>query len=178
MQTFSDFELGEAAKMNFEETPVWSFGFLGNSVLSSNELQVPTETDISQVVPDLTTGVTSSDVEMEATLGGGLLNSFNSDYSHEEDLQREKISSLSSWKSCSSITSGYFSDDNETRSPVFLLEDDHTLSPDRTLLDLDNVSPNVLEVLGPTVPAEVSFYKYLLLLQPIRTMMVESEIKG
>lgn len=164
--------------MNFEETPVWSFGFLGNSVLSSNELQVPTETDISQVVPDLTTGVTSSDVEMEATLGGGLLNSFNSDYSHEEDLQREKISSLSSWKSCSSITSGYFSDDNETRSPVFLLEDDHTLSPDRTLLDLDNVSPNVLEVLGPTVPAEVSFYKYLLLLQPIRTMMVVSEIKG
>ncbi|XP_015759925.1 PREDICTED: DNA-binding protein D-ETS-4-like isoform X2 [Acropora digitifera] len=150
MQTFSDFELGEAAKMNFEETPVWSFGFLGNSVLSSNELQVPTETDISQVVPDLTAGVTSSDVEMEATLGGGLLNSLNSDYSHEEDLQREKISSLSSWKSCSSITSGYFSDDNETRSPVFLLEDDHTLSPDRTLLDLDNVSPNVLEVLGPT----------------------------
>ena len=136
--------------MNFEETPVWSFDFLGNSMLSSNELQVPTETDISQVVPDLTAGVTSSDVDMEATLGRGLLNSFNSDYSHEEDHQREKRSSLSSWKSCSSITSGYFSDDNETRSPVFLLEDDHTLSPDRTLLDLDNVSPNVLEVLGPT----------------------------
>ena len=54
--------------MNFEETPVWSFGFLGNSVLSSNELQVPTETDISQVVPDLTAGVTSSDVEMELSL--------------------------------------------------------------------------------------------------------------
>ena len=29
-----------------------------------------------------------------------------------------------------------------------------------------------------SVPAEVSFYKYLLLLQPIRTMMVKSEFKG
>lgn len=136
--------------MNFEETPVWAVSLLGNSLLSSNEAQVPMEKDISQVVPDLTAGVTSSDAEMKTTLGRGLSNSFNPDNSHEEDLQRERISSLSSWKSCSSITSGYFSDDNETRSPVYLLEDDHTLSPDRTLLDLDDASPNVLEVLGPT----------------------------
>ncbi|XP_068672268.1 uncharacterized protein [Montipora foliosa] len=151
VKTFSDFELMEAKKMNCEEeVPGWEDNLLGSALLSLNEYQVPMETENSQIVPDLSGDVTSSDVQMKGTLSSGSSNSFNADTSNEEDLRRDRTSSLSSWKSCSSITSGYFSDDNDTRSPLYGVEEDLPLSPDRTLLDLDDASPTVLETLGPT----------------------------
>ena len=127
--------------MNCDEVPGWPDNLLSNALLSPDEPQDSMETDTSQVVPDLNGKVTSGVVEMMTAL--------SSDSSQNEYLRR-RSSSLSSWKSCSSLTSGYLSDENQTKSPLLLVDEELPLSPERTLIDMDASSPNVLETLGPT----------------------------
>ena len=148
-QTFSDFELQEAAKMNSGEVPGWEENLLRSVSLCSNESPVSMEIDSSQVVPDLNGNFPSGDVQMWTGLRKESPSSLICDPSHEGDLRRDRSTSLSSWKSCSSLTSGYWSDD-QTKSPMYPTDEEQPLSPDRTLIDLDDVSPNVLETLGPT----------------------------
>lgn len=127
--------------MNCDEVPGWPDNLMSNALLSSGEPQDSMETDTSQVVPDLN-GNASGTIEM--------MTAPSFDYSQDEDRTRNRSSSLSSWKSCSSLTSGYLSDENQTKSPLLLMDEELPLSPDRTLIDLDASSPSVLETLGPT----------------------------
>ena len=141
-QTFSDLELIEAAKMNCDEVPGWPDNLLSKALLSSDEPRDSMETDPNQVVPDLNGNASGALEMMTAPSSVG--------YSQDEDHRRNRSSSLSSWKSCSSLTSGYLSDESQTKSPLLLMDEELPLSPDRTLIDLDASSPCVLETLGPT----------------------------
>lgn len=135
--------------MNNEEVTVWEANLLSSVSLCSNESSVSMEMDSSQVVPDLNGNFLSGDVQMRTDIRKESSSSLICDPSHEGDLRRDRSTSLSSWKSCSSLTSGYWSDD-QTKSPMYPTDEEQPLSPDRTLIDLDDVSPNVLETLGPT----------------------------
>ena len=138
--------------MNCDEVPGWD-NLLSNALNSSNDDEAM-ETDASQVVPDLnsTGSFPSGDVQTMAALSSSSSSSISKDSFHDEGLGRDRSSSMSSWKSCSSLTSsGYMSDENQTLSPMYLMEDEPLpLSPDGTIIDLDASSPNVLETLGPT----------------------------
>ena len=130
--------------MNCDEVPGW-VNLLSEALIPSNDPQNPMEVDANQVVPD-PYGI--SPIGDHAQMIMGLRSGSSS--SLEDVHTKERTSSISSWKSCSSLTSGYMSDETQTRSPMYLMEDDPPLSPDRTLIDLDVSSPDVLETLGPT----------------------------
>ncbi|XP_078346411.1 uncharacterized protein LOC144631742 isoform X3 [Oculina patagonica] len=149
MLTFSELELMEAAKLNCDEVPGWD-NSLSNALILPNSGVGPQSPDSSQVVPDLNGNTLSGDVEM-MTLDGP---ASSPEHSYAEDLSKERSDSLSSWKSCSSLTSGYLSSDDtqSASSPKYLgMDEEPPLSPGRTLLNLDGISsPSVLESLGPT----------------------------
>ena len=139
----------EAAKLNCDEVPGWD-NSLSNVLILSNSGGVPQSMDTSQVVPDLNGNVLSGDIQMMSLDGPAS----SPGLSHSEDLTKERRDSLSSWKSCSSLTSGYLSSDDtqSESSPKYLgMEEEPPSSPGRTLLNLDGISsPDVLETLGPT----------------------------
>lgn len=134
-QTFSDQELIEAAKMNYEELAELE-NLLNQGIISSpSESQSSMETDASQVVPD---------PKGSQSFNGDPSQLLLSDLAFGEGQTKVRSSSMSSWKSCSSLTSGYGSD-QDTLAGLPLYMDNPPLSPDRTLVDLD-----VIETLGPT----------------------------
>lgn len=106
--------------------------------------------DTTQVVPDVN----------ESTIDGGIqMMSLDCPVALPEDETKprsDSLGSLSSWKSCSSLTSGYQSDDTHwstVSSPKYLgMDEELPSSPaGSSLLNLDGISsPNILESLGPT----------------------------
>ena len=136
LQTFSEQELIEAAKMNYEEVAELE-NFLNQALISSpSESQSSMEIDASQVVPD---------PNGSQSFNGDPSQLLPSDLAFGEGQTKVRSSSMSSWKSCSSLTSGYGSDqDTLAGSPLYV--DNPPLSPDRTLVDMDDV----LQTLGPT----------------------------
>lgn len=130
--------------MNRDEVPGWPDNLLSGTLIEGQDSM---ETDPSQVVPDLNSSFPCGDIQMMA-VGSGLSGSTNTDSC--QDLNRVRSDSLSSWKSCSSLTSGYLSDENQSKSPMCFMDEDLPLSPDRTLTELKVSSPSVLETLGPT----------------------------
>ena len=135
LQTFSEQELIEAAKMNYEEVAELE-NFLNQPFISNpSESQSSMEIDASQVVPD---------PNGSQSFNGDPSQLLPSDLAFGEGQTKVRSSSMSSWQSCSSLTSGYGSDqDTLAGSPLYV--DNPPLSPDRTLVNLD-----VLETLGPT----------------------------
>lgn len=135
--------------MNCDEVPGWGSP-LSKALMLSNGNGGPQSLDSAQVVPDLNGNTLSGDIQMMSLDGSAS----SPERSNTEDLIKERSDSLSSWKSCSSLTSGYMSSDDSQPgcSPKYLgMDEEIPLSPGRTLLDLDGISsPSVLESLGPT----------------------------
>lgn len=138
LQTFSEQELIEAAKMNYEEVAelenFLNQGFISNPSESPSSMEI----DASQVVPD---------PNGSQSFNGDPSQLLPSDLAFGEGQTKVRSSSMSSWKSCSSLTSGYGSDqDTLAGSPLYVDNPPFSPdSPDRTLVNLD-----VLETLGPT----------------------------
>ena len=132
--------------MNCDEVPGWD-NSLSRALMLSKGGGGPRSMNNTQVVPDLNESTLSGDIQMM---------SLDCPVPLPEDLTRDRsysFNSLSSWKSCSSLTSGYQSDDtHSSSSPKYLgMDEELPSSPGRTLLNLDGISsPNVLESLGPT----------------------------
>lgn len=133
--------------MNCDEVPGWNNSLSDALMLSKGGGGPRSMADNTQVVPDLNDSTLSGDIQML---------SLDCPVSSPDDLTKERsysTGSLSSWKSCSSLTSGYQSDDtHSSSSPKYLgMDEELPSSPGRTLLNLDGISsPNVLESLGPT----------------------------
>ena len=135
--------------MNCDEVPGWE-NSLSDALMLSKGGVGPRSVDNTQVVPDLNERFLSGDIQMMSLDCQGL---------SPEDLPKERsysLGSLTSWKSCSSLTSGYQSDDTHSSSlssPKYLGMDEElpSSSAGSTLLNLDGISsPNVQESLGPT----------------------------
>jgi len=136
--------------MNCDEVPGWDNSVNG-VMLFANGSGGHRSMDNIQVVPDL---------HAERTLSGEIqMMSLDCPVASPEDQPKQRsdsLGSLSSWKSCSSLTSGYQSDDTHwsaVSSPKYLgMDEELPSSPaGSTLLNLDGISsPNVLESLGPT----------------------------
>lgn len=130
--------------MNCDEVPNWE-----NLLQSYSNSEVGPQTpDGTQVVPELSGNALSGDIQM---LNLNCRTTLLDDPDSEEFTGKYRSDSLSSWKSCSSLTSGYMSDETQMAgSPRYAVDEFHPTSPTHTLLDLDLASPNVLETLGPT----------------------------
>lgn len=140
--------------MNCEEIPGWENSLSDAALMLSKAGGGLRSVDNTQVVPDLNESTLSGDIQMMSLECQTLL---------PEDLTKERsysVGSLTSWKSCSSLTSGYQSDDTHSStlsSPKYLgmNEDLPSSSGGSTLLNLDGISsPNVQESLGPTAEGE------------------------
>lgn len=140
--------------MNCEEIPGWENSLNDAALMLYKCGGGLRSAENTQVVPDLNERTLSGDIQMMSLECQNLL---------PEDLTKERsysVGSLTSWKSCSSLTSGYQSDDthsNSLSSPKYLgMDEDLPSSPaGSTLLNLDGISsPNVQESLGPTAEGE------------------------
>lgn len=142
--------------MNCEEIPGWENSLSDAALMLSKAGGGLRSVDNTQVVPDLNESTLSGDIQMMSLECQTLL---------PEDLTKERsysVGSLTSWKSCSSLTSGYQSDDTHSStlsSPKYLCMDEDlpSSSGGSTLLNLDGISsPNVQESLGPTAEGDSS----------------------